>query len=226
MQENRRLPKKLGEDDYPLRDQICDQLRERICDGRLAPGARLVEQTLADEFGVSRVPVREALRMLLAEGLIITLPRRGAVVTTLTEADLVHLFDIREALEVLAFRLAARNAGAGDVARLRAILTAAAAATETGDHIAVTRHNTEFHEAVIDIAGNPFLRTTLEPLLGRLRLLIGRGHAHEWQLAEHLALVDAIERHDTEAVAAAALEHVRVSRERTLAQTAGATETA
>ncbi|MGW2661790.1 GntR family transcriptional regulator [Nocardia tengchongensis] len=209
---------RLGDRDNSLGGQVYEELRARITDGRLAPGERLIELVLAEEFGVSRVPVREALGRLVTEGIVTSVPRRGAVVTTLTRTDVEHLFDIREALEVLAFRLAAAIATDADIAWLRDIVARAEIATAADDHAEISRINTEFHEAIVDIAANPHLKTTLEPLMGRLRMIRGRSHAHRWQLREHTALIDAIAAHDVDRATAAALAHVRVSRSRTLAE--------
>ena len=96
----------IGAADRPLSMQIYESLREAIIEGRIAPGTRLREQALADEFDVSRVPLREAIPQLEAEGFVRTLPRRGTVVTHLTMRDIHDLFDIRESLEALAARLA------------------------------------------------------------------------------------------------------------------------
>src|SRR5437899_11279298 len=93
-----------------LRDQVCEDLRDRIISGRLAPGDRLVERDVAEEFGVSRVPVREAIRILLGEGFLTALSPRRIVVTRHDRKDVENLFDLREALEVLAARPAAERA--------------------------------------------------------------------------------------------------------------------
>lgn len=206
----------IGGDDYPLREQVRDELRTRISDGRLLPGTRLKEQLLADEFRVSRIPVREALRMLQAEGLVEAVPRRGVVVSTLSRTDLMHLFDIRSALEVLAARLAAARATVSDVEKLEQLVVAARRATELEDHLSVIRLNAGFHEAVYEMAANPFLTTTLEPLMGRLRLMIGQSFEHEREVAEHSDMVAAIRAHDPEKAARIAFSHIQTSREHAL----------
>ncbi|MGW5641556.1 GntR family transcriptional regulator [Saccharopolyspora sp. NPDC003752] len=213
-----RTPRVIGAQDYPLREQVRDELRARIADGRIGPGDRMVEQALADEFGVSRIPVREALRMLETEGLVHNVPRRGVIVSELTRPDIEHLFDIREALEVLVFRLAADRATPRDVRRLEKLLERAKAAMAKERHSDVTQINADFHEAVTDLAGNPFLHGMLEPLTGRLRVLIGRSHEYERQAAEHAGLVEALADRDPDRAAALALAHIRTSRAHALAQ--------
>lgn len=208
----------LGEQDLPLRDQIRDEIRKRISYGKLTPGQRLIEQTLADEFGVSRIPVREALRMLDSEGLVETIPRRGVVVKTFSRQDLEHLYDVRTALEVQSFRLAAERATPKDTRKLEMILKRATKAMEKEDFSEVSQANVEFHEAVTVIAGNPFLSSMLEPLTGRLGLLMGQSHEHERQFTEHTGLAEAIAENDADRAGAAALAHIRRSRSHALAK--------
>ncbi len=96
--------------DRPLREVIRDTLRARVFEGHYAPGTRLIERDLAAEFNVSRLPVREALRMLVQEGILAERASRGSVVASLSEKDVEDLFDVRLSLEVLACRLAAQRA--------------------------------------------------------------------------------------------------------------------
>lgn len=214
---SRRMPvqnqaSKIGSDYSPLRDQVREELRDRIGDGRLAPGQHLIETALAEEFGVSRIPVREALRGLEREGLVTTVPRRGVVVSELTRADIVHLFEVRSALEVLAFRLAAEHATDDDMEHLRAVLADTQDAIDRNDRLETVRGNMQFHDSVMRISGNPFLASALEPLLGRIRWLIGHGHEPQRDISEHRALAEAIGAHDPDGAAALAAAHLLASR--------------
>ena len=112
----------IGASHRPLRDKVVDELRQRIIDGVYEPGDRLTEERLADDFGVSRNPVREAIRVLQGEGFLVAQPRRGAVVASLSEQDVVDLFDVRLSLEVLAAKLAAERAGTTGTAALDRLL--------------------------------------------------------------------------------------------------------
>lgn len=213
-----KVTRDIGGEDYPLREQVRDELRERINDGRLAPGERLVEQALADQFNVSRIPVREALRMLQTEGLVTALPRRGALVAQLNRSDLEHLYDVRAALEVLAFRLAAEHATPQHVKQLEQLVKRTLAAAKRHDHAEATRLNAEFHESVIVVAGNPYLSSTYGTLTGRLRWLVNQSREYERHVAEHTGLVEAIAAADPERAGALALAHIRTSRAHGLLQ--------
>ena len=113
----------LPTDDYlPLRDVVFNTLRQGILRGLLPPGLRLMEIQLAKQLGVSRTPVREAIRMLELEGLVTTIPRKGAEVAEITPKDLQDVLEVRCALEALAVELACKTITDEDLQRLRAVL--------------------------------------------------------------------------------------------------------
>lgn len=202
---------KVGSDHRALRDLVCDALRERIMDGSLAPGERLVEDRLAAELGVSRNPVREALRVLAVEGYVALVPRRGAEVATLSPAVVEDIFEVRQALEALGARLACRNATPEGLARLREVLAEAEAAIdEPGGAARLPALNTRFHELVLEQAANPVLAGVMEPLRGRMQWIFSRTARARapHSLAEHRALVDAIAARDEEEAARLAVAHV------------------
>ncbi|MGH3516075.1 MAG: GntR family transcriptional regulator [Haloechinothrix sp.] len=202
----------LGVAHTPLRDQIREQLRQRIINGLLPPGTKMVERELAAELGVSRVPVREALRMLESEGFVQVVPRRGVVVKQLSRTDVEELFDVRESLEVLATRRAAENATQADLRRLAQHLDKARHAVEAGKLDRFGDANEAFHDEIVRMARNGLLAGMLEPLQGRLHWLFRQiGNAEGlWQ--EHNRLYQAIASGDPDAAAAQALDHVRVNR--------------
>src|SRR3954469_2797544 len=146
-----RTMRKIGADHIALREQVLAELRRRIVDGDYAQGERLTETRLADDFGVSRNPVREALRVVEAEGFVQILPRRGAVVATIDQTAVRDLFAVREQLETLAAGLAAERASEADIARLRQLCDDARAATEAQDFGRVAELNSDFHRAVIEV---------------------------------------------------------------------------
>jgi DNA-binding GntR family transcriptional regulator len=200
----------IGDRHAPLRDQVLDELRARIIDGVYAPGERLTEERLAEDFGVSRNPVREALRVVQAEGFVLELPRRGVVVATPDTTSMHDLFAIRRRLETLAAQQAAERAGPADIAGLRELLDAARRATEAQDFDLVAELNSTLHRRIIDIGGNRWLSTLSVSLYRHVewvfRLGVVHRAPHSW--TEHVRLVEAIAAGDPEAAEQAAAEHV------------------
>lgn len=157
----------LGENARPLRDIVCDELRSQIISGMLAAGSRLVEDRLAAEMGVSRNPVREALRVLETEGFVDFHSRRGAFVATLSKDDADEIFDIRSSLESLAAESAAKHCTEEQGKHLLRITIDSAAAVAIGDFPRVVHLNTVFHDLVLEIGGNKRLFDIMKPLRGR-----------------------------------------------------------
>jgi DNA-binding GntR family transcriptional regulator len=210
---HRRSQPTLGAAHAPLRDQVREEIRQRISDGRLAPGDKMVERELAAELGVSRVPVREALRTLETEGFVQVVPRKGVVVRHLSRRDVEELFDVREALEVLATRRAAERATADELARLRRTLDKGRAALRRGDNVTAQACNEAFHDAIVTMAHNELLGGLLEPLQGRLHWLFRQNEDLAELVDEHRELYAAIASGDPDRAGVFALEHVRVNRE-------------
>ncbi|MFC7978022.1 GntR family transcriptional regulator [Streptomyces cinereoruber] len=188
---------------------------QRIVDRRYEQGARLVEREVAEELGMSRVPVREALRALVAEGLLELLPHSGVRVRRLERVDVEHLYEVWEPLAVQASRLAARAvaAGAGGrLAPLEAALRQAESAAEEDEGAREVAAHTAFHEEVVALAGNPLLARTMEQLSRQLRLLFGLREEPAQMRAQHAEMYRHIAAGDPEAAAASTLLHVRDSR--------------
>ena len=194
-----------------IRERVLAGLRQEIISGTLRPGDRLVERELADRFGVSRVPVREAVRALVAEGFVHFETPRRAVVRRLTRDDVRELFELREALEVYAAGLAASRATPEDLAETEKLLGLAAAATEAGDAETITDINSRLHDRIMAMAGNGLLTEALEPVAGRLRWMTRRNEEWPHLLLEHRELYEAIASGDPERARAQALVHVRTN---------------
>ncbi|MGC5035715.1 GntR family transcriptional regulator [Streptomyces sp. DT190] len=194
-----------------VRERVTAALRREIVAGDLRPGDRLVERELAERFGVSRVPVREAIRSLVAEGFVHFETPRRTVVRRLTPTDVKELFELREALEVYAAGLAASRATPEDLAEVRALLDRAAAATEAGDAEAITDVNSRLHDRIVAMAGNSLLTEALEPVAGRLRWMTRRNEEWSQLLVEHRELYEAIASGDPDRARAHALTHVRTN---------------
>ncbi|MFJ3659895.1 GntR family transcriptional regulator [Streptomyces sp. NPDC090119] len=194
-----------------VRERVLAALRQDIIAGRLGPGDRLVERELAERYGVSRVPVREAIRALVGEGFVLFESARRTVVRRLTPDDVRELFELREALEVYAAGLAAARATPEALERLRETLAEAATATAAGEAEAITDVNTRFHDRILAMAGNGLLVSVLEPVDGRLRWLTRRNAEWPQLLAEHHELYEAIASGDPDRARAHALDHVRAN---------------
>ncbi|WP_299542117.1 GntR family transcriptional regulator [uncultured Streptomyces sp.] len=197
-----------------LRDLVYETLRRRIVEVELQPGERLVERDLAAELEVSRIPLREALRLLAAEGLVVLVPHRGALVAPFGPADVRDLFDVRESLESLAARLTAERHDEAGLARLRARLERAREATAVADRAAIAEANAGFHADIVALADNPLLAGIMGPLEARthwlFRLTAGRDPGR--QCAEHEEMFAAIAAKDGDRAAALAHAHVTSGR--------------
>ena len=156
---------KLSFDEYiPLRDIVFKTLREAIITGDLQPGERLMEIKLANELGVSRTPVREAIRKLELEGLVIMTARKGAEVAPINEKDLREVLEIRKSLESLACELACKNVRDSDIRKLRSVNDEICKAVESEDIELITKKDVEFHEIICVATDNRRLIQMLHQL--------------------------------------------------------------
>ncbi|MGW7685366.1 GntR family transcriptional regulator [Kribbella sp. NPDC054772] len=210
----------IGADHVALREQVLAELRRRIVDGEYGQGERLTETRLADDFGVSRNPVREALRVVEAEGFVQILPRRGAVVATLDETAVRDLFGVRQQLETLAAGLAAERATAEGIATLRRLISEANEATAAADFDRVAELNSAFHRAVIEVSGNRWLHSISAAMYHHVHWVfrVGAAQRAPHSSEEHVRLVDAIEAGDAEAASTAARLHVQAAAQAALGQ--------
>lgn len=188
-------------------------LRDDIMLGRRAPGSRLVERDIAAELNVSRLPVREAIRVLVGEGIVIARPRTWAVVREFTQRDIQDFAEVREAIETLIFAFAAERHDEEDLERLRAALARERAAAAAGDLIAGRAAAGEFHEVASSMAGNDMLRELVGIFTTRLRWLFGQFQDLEGMLAEHERLYDAIAARDVELLSVLVPQHLARGRE-------------
>jgi DNA-binding GntR family transcriptional regulator len=197
-----------------LWQRVYDHLRAEILAGRLEPGTELAEVALSEQLGVSRGPLREAIGRLAAEGLVTVRPRRGAVVRSLSKQEFVELYQVREALEMLAVRLAVPLLGDEGIAELERLVAAMTAHAGRNEVTEFFEANSAFHLLLVEAAGNTKLRELYDQLLaqlGRYRLqsLTLRGNL-ERSVAEHAAILRAIKRGDADRAAHLMSEHIRV----------------
>ena len=181
-------------DHQSLRERIVARLRDAIVSGDLAPKTRLMEPELARRLGVSRTPLREAIRQLEAEGLLTTIPRVGTFVTEMTAQDLEDIYTIRAVLEGLAARQAAENPDPAKAAPLRAVLRELA--SKTGDYRLYHGASGRFHEVIFALSGNRRLQVMYQGLsqqVTRLRTLsLAIRQRPETSLREHRKIAAAI----------------------------------
>ena len=199
-----------------LHDQVAQRLRTMLVEGSIRPGAKLNERELSEHLRVSRTPLREAIKVLAAEGLVDLLPNRGAVAVQLTEADVLHTFELLAALEGLSGELAARRITDAERAELRALHYEMMACFARQDLSGYYRLNAAIHSAINTAARNPVLGSTYRQVNARVQSLrfSSNQNAAKWQVAvqEHAAMIDALDAHDApglRAVLVAHLEHKR-----------------
>lgn len=198
-----------------LRDQVADSLRAAVVGGQMAPGEVYSAPVLAERFGVSATPVREALLDLVRDGLMEPVRNKGFRVTELDAAELDATGDVRLLLEPTAAALAAARPGperAQAVSRLRGVARRVVEAAQRGDVVAHIRADREFHAGLLDLAGNPVLTETVMRLRDRSRLYGVPVLAREGRLVEtareHDVLLDLVVAGDADGAATAMRAHV------------------
>ena len=195
-----------------------EAIEDRILTGALRPGTRLDEASLAQDFGVSRTPVRQALFQLAATGLVEHLPRRGAFVADIGPQRLREMFEVMAELEALCARNAARRATSGDIATLDAAHADCTSAAASGDADTYYYANEAFHAAIRAIGGNTFLHAEIDRLQKQLmafRRMQLRARARvAASLEEHGAILAAIRAGEQVAAAEAMRAHVAIQNDR------------
>jgi len=184
----------------PLAEDVADRVREEILSGGLGQGERLVEARIAAQLGVSRGPVREALKLLRAEGLVEERPHRGTYVTSLSVRDVRDIYDLRAAIESAAARLVVLRGADADLRSMRRLFDQLVAAAERGDLPAISAADLAFHDTLCSVSGNRLMHRVFDrhvPLLRSLIRLDGVIYAAHADIAsEHEPLVMALEARD------------------------------
>ncbi len=200
----------LGAGHSPLFALVTDKLRERILNGEYAPGERLVENKLSTELGVSRIPVREALRTLATEGLVLIEPRRGASVARFSADVVKEMVEVRATLEGLNAKLAAQRRDPNLIAELEAVLREGVEAADGGQSDRLLALNTRFHEVLGNIAANSVLQEMVRSLRERTAALFGPANTvrarQNWD--EHAQILEAVIAGDADLAALLAARHV------------------
>lgn len=191
-----------------------ERLREDILGGELAAGTVLSEAALADSFGVSRGPVREALARLASEGLITTTPRRGAIVAELSADEFIEAYQVREALETFAIQLAVPRLGQAELDRLRALHEAMVEHAERGEVNGFFDANAAFHDLLVAASANRKLHEMYRMLMDQMGRYLARSlelrGSLDKSIAEHSAILEAVEARDAERAARLLADHIEV----------------
>jgi len=200
----------------PLRDVVFDYMKDAIITGKLKPGERLMEVQLAEKLGVSRTPVREAIRKLELEGLVVMIPRKGAYVADLDAKDLLNVLEVRSSLEGLAASLAAERITDEEIGRLKKIVEEfqkEIEEIEDGDNEKLVKLGKEFHDLIFTASRNDKLiqiMNNLQEHVHRFRVrYINEAKKAKKIHQEHKKITEAIETRNTDVARKWAEKHIR-----------------
>lgn len=185
---------------HSLHEVVTDRVRDMITDGTFPPGTRLPERILCERLGISRTPLREAMKVLATEGLLEIAPNKGARVVGLTAEDVDELFPVMGALEALAGELAATRITDAEIAEIRALHYQMALHHTRGEHVPYAAINRDIHERILNAAGNPTLTAAYRNLSARIAGSRYTGNLSQarWDqaMAEHEEILSALEARD------------------------------
>ncbi len=205
-----------------LHEQVALRLRQMLVENRIAPGAKLNERELSEVLNVSRTPLREAIKMLAAEGLVELLTNRGAIAVELTEADVLNTFEVMAGLEAQSGELAAKRITDAELNEVKAMHYEMLAAYTRRDLPAYYRLNSAIHSAINAAAKNAVLTSTYKQVNARLQALRFRSNQDEekWKSAvqEHDQMISALEARDPVAMRDVLMSHLNNKRDVVIAQ--------
>lgn len=199
-------------DFLPLRDVVFNTLRQAILTGELKPGERLMEIHLANKLGVSRTPIREAIRKLELEGLVTMIPRRGAEVAQITEKSMNDVLEVRRAMDALCVELACDRISQEELESLRKACDTFAEAVKTGDIKVIAQSDVALHDIIVQATGNRRLVQLINNLseqMYRYRFeYLKDTSRHESLIEEHWVIYESILKKDRETASQAAKLHI------------------
>jgi DNA-binding GntR family transcriptional regulator len=211
-----------------LQEKVYEHLKKAILAGEIQPGERLLETRLAESLGVSRIPVREAIRKLEREGLIVVFARRGVYASTLSSGDIDEVYRVRAVLEGLAARQAAEHRGGAQLARLDEILSQMKAQAAAGDSDGLFSTGRAFHEAVLAAASNAKLAMLMDLMRGQIervrQVRMKVSHRTHDVFREYTAIRDAIAAGDGDSAETEMRAHVERPRKDLIRMMQGAEE--
>jgi DNA-binding GntR family transcriptional regulator len=200
-----------------LHEQVANRLRQMLVESQIQPGAKLNERELSEVLNVSRTPLREAIKMLAAEGLVELLPNRGAIAVELSEADIINTFEVMAGLEGQSGELAAQRITEAEVAEIQAMHYEMLAAYTRRDLSNYYRLNASIHRAINFAAKNPILTATYNQVNARLQALRFRSNqdGDKWGHAvqDHNAMVEALCARDPVAMRTVLVRHLMNKRD-------------
>ena len=213
-----------------LHEEVVGRIRTILLDGEIPPGGRIPERDLCDRLQISRTPLREALKVLAAEGLVQLLPNRGSRAAKLTDKDMRDLFEVCQGLEALAGELACERISESEIAEIAVAHVAMVQHHRDGDLIQYYRCNRAIHEAIVTAAGNPVLTGLYASVTARIHRAryVTPMTTQRWAVAvqEHEAILNALQRRDGVGLSHILRAHLRHKREEVLqagfAETEGA----
>jgi DNA-binding GntR family transcriptional regulator len=197
----------------PVRSQVVEMLRSAITSGGFIPGQRLIEKELCDMMGVSRPSVREALRQVESEGLIVTIPNRGPIVSQLSPPEVASIYEIRGSLEALAAQLFATRASDAQVKTLDEAVSRLESAYKSGDVEKIVVAKSHFYDVMLEGSGNTILPTLFRTMNARItqlrRVSLSSPKRAVTSLREIRSVLRAIKQRDPEGAFKASLHHVK-----------------
>ncbi|MDN5635322.1 MAG: GntR family transcriptional regulator [Brevibacterium sp.] len=191
--------------------RVTEVLRNEIIDGVRLPGSKLVERNLATELGVSRVPIREALKQLASEGLVANRPNTWSTVREFSPSDIADLNEVRTVFDILSFELAAQRHNREGLAKLEAAMARGKELSKAGDVVGAHRSAADFHAIVTELSGNRLLVEIGELLDSRMRWQLSQHDDLDFVATEHAQLYDAIAHRDQAKVRDLAAHHLGTS---------------
>ena len=211
-----------------LHEEVVSSIRTMLLEGEIPPGARIPERELCEKLKISRTPLREALKVLAAEGLVQLLPHRGSRAAKLTDRDVQNLFEVCQGLEALAGELACERISDAQLTEIAGAHAAMAQHYRDGELAPYYRRNRQIHEAIVAAADNPALSGLYESITARIRRAryVTPMTPQRWAIAmrEHEAILNALQRRDAIGLAHILRAHLRHKREEIVS--AGFAETA
>ena len=196
----------------PLRELVYEELKKEILTGRIAPGTRMMEVELADEMGVSRTPIREAIRKLEKEGLVTIEPRKGAYASMISTEDMVEILEVRQDLEGLAAYFAANRMQPAQLEELKTVSEHYNEAVTSGSMEDMIKYDTRFHRIIVDSCHNKILVQMIEQLqelVLRFRYIYYDNFKRAENMPEeHAAILGAIEKNSPDEAREAADVHI------------------